>query len=772
MKKKLLSLALVVAMVSTIGTMTAVNTSAEETKDTRGTIYFDSTDLYGATKDGVMYCYTWSDTEGGLFAWDTAGCKMTNIGDFLYSYDVPTKNLDGVAVDANLMIFHARDGKQTYDLTFDDSCMGDTAYVSGDYYGCFPINSEFCLPMCSWSRNSSKGGAHITIDSTGRIQGVSLTKNETPESVVDEFIADYKEGMEEGKAGYDNPELITEENRNNLIAEINKILAENSEEPVEPPTEGPTEPDDDTTAGPYPWDTYWFEIPDFWKVEDDIYYVELWNNGNEDIYGWETEKYRIDFEEGNDSRGYIYSYLWDDDDQWDMMCISNSAGKKTLNAVFNRSDIGGVFTIKESNYKSLSNETFYEVVFNEEDCRTQRKIYFGDSIGVIGEEHTSNESDQSIFDSFCIKYGPSSDGTCYWNEAMSEKYNMNWEEAKEYVKSLLDIEDIDLAERYGLKRGLPLPENVKLPERYTNKDKFMEAGGSTDWDGYYDVYYFEAPDSWVNENKDKKEPGFEIGFYWYCGAVSEPWPGVPAKKLSVLDENGNDIYADKNIYYGIAPTFATSIIWNNGIGDTIAENKEFKLQTKDIKVDDPMSNSLSDLWYEYNPIFDGADISGCLAYIPDSNTQARCPLNPEYDVFDVEWMYFDPRTGETTTEPLHDLLSGFLTRPDFYWGYDKVLLNPYYDMDYTYSSEVSEKPTEESTEAKTEAPTEKPTSTSTTATTATSNATNAPTNASTNTAKGTVNTSQTAPLTALVITFVASLGVVLCVNKKRNSHNS
>ena len=81
--------------------------------------------------------------------------------------------------------------------------------------------------------------------------------------------------------------------------------------------------------------------------------------------------------------------------------------------------------------------------------------------------------------------------------------------------------------------------------------------------------------------------------------------------------------------------------------------------------------------------------------------------------------------------------------------------------------------TEESTEAKTEAPTEKPTSTSTTATTATtatSNATTAPTNASTNTAKGTVNTSQTAPLTALALTFVASLGVVFGVNKKRNSN--
>lgn len=88
------------------------------------------------------------------------------------------------------------------------------------------------------------------------------------------------------------------------------------------------------------------------------------------------------------------------------------------------------------------------------------------------------------------------------------------------------------------------------------------------------------------------------------------------------------------------------------------------------------------------------------------------------------------------------------------------------------TEEPTEAPTEAKTEAKTEAPTEKQTSTATTATTATSNATTAQTNASTNTAKGTVNTSQTAPLTALALTFVASLGVVFGLNKKRNLYNS
>lgn len=242
MRKKLLSCALIVAMVATMGTMTAVSTSAEDTKeDIRGTIYFDSTDLYEATKDGVMYCYTWSDTEGAMFGWDSKGCKMTNIGDYLYSYDVPTKNEYGEEVNANLMIFHALTGKQTWEITFDDSCMGDTAYVSGDYYGIFPVDTGMALPMTSWKNNKSNG-AHISINTLGKFYGTNLTSNETPESVVDIFIKKYKECMDKGYTGYDNPELVTDENRNKLIDEITKIVAENTELPTEAPTAEATQP--------------------------------------------------------------------------------------------------------------------------------------------------------------------------------------------------------------------------------------------------------------------------------------------------------------------------------------------------------------------------------------------------------------------------------------------------------------------------------------------------------------------------------------------------
>jgi hypothetical protein len=242
MKKKLLSCALIVAMVATMGTITAVATSAEEVnEDARGTIYFDSTNLYKAKKDNVMYCYVWSDTEGSLFKWDSKACKMTNIGDYLYSYDVPVKSEEGEAINSNLMIFHALGGNQTWEVTFDDSCMGDTAYVSGDYYGMFPVDTEMAFPMVSWKNNKSNG-AHISITSLGKVYGTHLSSSETPESIVDVFINNYKEGMDKGYTGYENPELVTDENRAKLIEEITKIVAENTELPTEAPTDEATQP--------------------------------------------------------------------------------------------------------------------------------------------------------------------------------------------------------------------------------------------------------------------------------------------------------------------------------------------------------------------------------------------------------------------------------------------------------------------------------------------------------------------------------------------------
>lgn len=580
MKKKILSCMLAVAMVASLATATTLTTSAEDTA-TRGTIYFDSTNLYGATSDGSknMYCYTWSRTEGEMYGWDTKGCKMTNVGEHLYSYDVPSVNSAGVEVNADLMVFHASGGLQTWEITFDDSCMGDTAYVYGDLYGMYPTNSTAGMPACEWKNNPTHG-THITINSSGEVLGWSLLTSETPESVVDTFIDNYRANMEAGKTGYDNPELVTDENRTALIAEINAIIDSRA---VEDPTEVPTEETTDLPAG--------------------------------------------------------------------------------------------------------------------------------------------------------------------------------------------DI---------TVKKGLPVVDGMEIPERYSSEFEIYGGEVPADWDGYYNVYYFEAPESWVTENVDKKVDGYEIGFYWYGFSTTEDmiynaeFPGLPAEKLSVFDENGNDIYADSNIYYAFVPTFASRLIWNNAIANDVENYGEYHYQTEIINIDDPMVNNLANLYYEKDTSIDGVNIAGGLVYTTGEYFSTSGLTGDPYEdhYLYAYFKFFDPATAQTTTEVLKDENGNYVTKSDAKWGYDKVALNPYYDMDYTYVNS-----TEEPTTAPTEKVTDAPTSSATTATSATSatSATTATVKAtattSTNTSNGTVNTSQSSAVGTLALVFTASLGVVFVANKKRENNN-
>lgn len=589
-KKKVLSVVLTAAMVASLATVSAATTSAA---DTRGKIYFDSTGLGGkaGAQRGTYYCYVWGSKDGALYSWDNKALKMTNEdGENLYSFDIPKTNAEGKEINTDLVIFHALGGEQTYDTTFSDACIGDTAYVLDELLE-NPVDSAQTCKACAWMNNPDQG-AHLGITSTGKVQGVGIVEGETAESIATKFQTEYKAGMDEGKTGYDNPDLLTEEAYNKFVQELQAII-DNPPVPPAPPTkpsEAPTDPTD-PSAPTAPTDPT-------------------------------------------------------------------------------------------------------------------------DPTAPVEKPTDSNVTDP-----------------------------------------------------YGRIPGLPLPADMNVPAKDTNRDIYKESKEfPADWNGYFNVYYFDVPTEWLTEHKDAKD--FEVGFYWYCGGLSNAdWPGVEAKKLSVLDENGNDIYADKNIYYGFAPSFATSIIWNNGISDKVEENKKFKLQTKDIKVDDPMSNNISDALYKVDPSIEGAYIAGCLGYVAEIEQVTNGLTGELQDVYKVEWKYFNPRTGDITTEPLKDADGNVVTVADEYWGYSKVAVNPYFDLDYDHVNEA-EVPTEPA--PATLPPTEKPTQSATDATKATSNTNNN----NSNSGKGTVDTNGGSAVVALATVLLAAMGVTVLARKRRESTNA
>lgn len=544
-----------------------------------------------------------------------------------------------------------------------------------------------------------------------------------------------------------------------------------------------------------------FKIADGWKYDDAKYYVHIWDGreGGKGLYEWQSKSELMTIADDGETATYNVP-----EGNWNLMILSDSRGVQTYDAVFNQKCIGDTFTavVDETFAPVDSPRKGYIIEWdNNPDCGRHRQI---SGLNVKGHAYIPGETDQTIFDDFCKFYGPQPDGSHVWNESYKEDFNITWEEAKAYVASQLDLtpeEDeatklkSQFAEKYGVKRGLPVTSDMEIPERYSlgkgmtipydwvdmgdcyyspSEETYYYFGGEPfaipeEWDGYYDVYYFEAPDSWIDEHKDKKEDGFEIGFYWYCGSLNNGgWPGEPAKKLKVLDENGNDIYADRNIYYGFAPTFATTIIWNNGVNSAIKENKQYCWQTYDINLD-PMMNDIANKIYESEvdkTIF-GAYISGCLFYDPVEVDLTGGLSEPKEPLFKTKVTYFDPNTGETTTEALKDENGNYVTIPDKTFEYSKVAVNPYYDMDYTYVNKVeapTETPTEEATNTSTEVATQSPTQTSTEKPTV---ATTTATQATTSNSNGTVATADNNILKVLPIILLLSMAGVVITKKER-----
>ena len=615
-KKKILSVVLAAAMVASMAAVSAISTSAAENR----TIYFDSKGLGGtaAATRGIYYCYAWGSEDGELYAWDNKKLRMTNEGNDLYSFEVPKQNSKGDDVNSDLIIFHANNGPQTYDTTFNEHCFGDTAYVTDTLLE-NPVDSAKTAYGCAW-KNTPSQGAHIAITSTGKVQGIGMLSTETPQSIVDKFVSDFQKNHDDGKEGYEDLSLISAEKQAEYLAAINEIV-NSATTPTNP--SAPTDPSAPTSA-------------------------------------------------------------------------------------------------------------------------------------------------------------PTDAPTTAPTDAPTEA---------------------PTTDQYGRIPGLPMLENMNLPAKDTNRDAFEEAGAPDDWDGYYNIYYFAAPAEW--ETGEGKVEGIDsIGFYWFCGEINNgQWPGEAATPLK--DADGNQVtykvedekspYAGQelNVYYGFAPTFATSIIWNNG-----ASEKALICQTADLKVDDPSSTgNLADIVFnESNQEIDGVSVAGCISYIYDSKKEINGLTGLEQTSNLCKFLFYNPRTGETTTQALKDANGNYVTVENEYWE-ETVALNPYFDMNYDYVNQDAEiptaappatlppaEPTDPSGNTPSQAPTtvtpDSPTTvTSPSSATSSSNSANAANvkngnGSSTNSGKGVVATAEGTVAAMLGTVLVAAVAVAFVARKRRESEEA
>lgn len=194
MSKKVMSVLLVAVMVVSMVCVAGISASAFG----GGKIYVELPEAWAKSAKAV-YCHVWKNGGDELYAWQTKSEKMTEEGGNKWSYEIP-------AGDWNMVIFSTSTGVQTYDLTFGDECIGDTAYVTDEMIE-NPVDSNKSTNAARWRNNGSKYGPHFAITSIGNVVGEMLATGEDPQAVLDAFIANY-------------PDYATDEK----IAELKKTL--------------------------------------------------------------------------------------------------------------------------------------------------------------------------------------------------------------------------------------------------------------------------------------------------------------------------------------------------------------------------------------------------------------------------------------------------------------------------------------------------------------------------------------------------------------------
>ncbi len=277
---------------------------------------------------------------------------------------------------------------------------------------------------------------------------------------------------------------------------------------------------------------------------------------------------------------------------------------------------------------------------------------------------------------------------------------------------------LDEIDDYGRNKGIPLPEGMiinETPDHDPNRP---------DWNGLYKIYYFMAPDEWLDPSIEKyKEPGFDIGFYWFYGGVDDPntpWPGDPAQNLAeykidyykymtpnaseedIAEFTANTEAVFGKVYYALCRSDANDIIWNNGIDGGLPTDENYDKakaeaaqQTQQSMVQDGMMNVLGskveipdDIYdsdeffssgeYEGDYVTGVTDLCGCIAYVRGWKSEENPLLGLTKTNALISWKFYNPISGEMTNKGLTD-------------GSGELILNdlgeaqsPYFDMDYSY----------------------------------------------------------------------------------------
>lgn len=204
MFKKFLSLALAIMMIMSVAAIAASAAQVEIADDAADAvaevaadgaaetgadskIYFDASTT-GWNNFGKIAFYVYQVGGDEIYPW--GGWKKlsgTDEGNGIWSYDASNYGLqDGVQYA--IIFVGTSTGMQTYNLLFDTSCIGDTAYCDGTIYE-NPEDSNKTAQAAFWkNHDASQYGPELKISSIGTVVGTCCAANTSPYKMFTEFL--------------------------------------------------------------------------------------------------------------------------------------------------------------------------------------------------------------------------------------------------------------------------------------------------------------------------------------------------------------------------------------------------------------------------------------------------------------------------------------------------------------------------------------------------------------------------------------------------------
>lgn len=188
--KKLLCLALALIMMLSVFNISvfADDTATQET-GTENVLHFDA-NTSGWENYKKVFCHVWIYGGEPFYAWQSKreACTDTD-GDGVWTYDLDAK---GIALEEGALyclIFSNENGSQTYNLLFDTTVLGDTAYCDNDVIYESPVDSSKTAQAAFWrGQDETVFGPEKCITSIGNVVGTCIPSTVSTQDIFEDFL--------------------------------------------------------------------------------------------------------------------------------------------------------------------------------------------------------------------------------------------------------------------------------------------------------------------------------------------------------------------------------------------------------------------------------------------------------------------------------------------------------------------------------------------------------------------------------------------------------